>query len=599
MASLLDTTPVSPHLGRVVISVGNFTHILLFPGFPAGRNYDYTTRYGAEKPGEELKENARVWNVYLDEAHEHDMDMIEGFRSIIDGLLVFAAIFSAVVTTFVAQTSQALQPDNSQIMVSLLMETNQLLRAAGNKTSINAVPTASLGPESRTHTSIDVWVNGLFFTSLALSLSTALLSVLAKQWIQAYTAIVPGGAKARAVTRQFRFEGLVKWKLGDIIKSLPLILHCSVAIFLIGLALYISQLSHPICGIIAGITIPKWSLKATEKQKVAANSVVTLHLVYNSLDWVFNRSSNRSVKEIVVEGTCGLLHELHSRHSQYFEDLYSCDEVKDNFFISTLTYALSRLPDMPPTSYDIEGSTVHGQLLAVLKKFSFNKAQGNESTDLKVWKQKIMNALFKAYRSALKKKNHNLSRYLLELSGYLFQLDSRWSNFLSLCACWGNAQDLCDLVNQGIDLNWYASDGWTALHRAAYHANMDVVIALVKQKPTLMYAPAKWMEVSQLTPLDIAANNFQRKTDVVKYLLNHGAKSISHNALYSASKFNSCTPLKTTQLLLCCGWDRTAKDNQNETLLDVARRKHDNKLVYFLEQIDRLPPSGNIFHTVD
>ncbi|KAG6874097.1 hypothetical protein C0992_008135 [Termitomyces sp. T32_za158] len=149
-----------------------------------GRNYDYTKTYSPDKPGEGAKENARVWNVYLDEAENYDMDMIQGFRNIIDGLLVFAALFSAVVTTFVAQTSQALQPDNSQIMVSLLIETNQLLRAAGNQTSINAVHPASLGPESRTYTSIDVWVNGLFFISLALSLSTALLSVLAKQWIQ-------------------------------------------------------------------------------------------------------------------------------------------------------------------------------------------------------------------------------------------------------------------------------------------------------------------------------------------------------------------------------------------------------------------------------
>ncbi|KAG6895462.1 hypothetical protein C0992_001124 [Termitomyces sp. T32_za158] len=151
---------------------------------PGGRNYDYTKTYSAEKPGEEAKENARIWNVYLDEAESYDADMIQGFRNILDGILVFAALFSAVVTTFVAQTSQALQPDNSQIMVSLLTETNQLLRAAGNRTSINAVPTSSLGSQSSTHTSTDVWVNGLFFTSLALSLSTALLSVLAKQWIQ-------------------------------------------------------------------------------------------------------------------------------------------------------------------------------------------------------------------------------------------------------------------------------------------------------------------------------------------------------------------------------------------------------------------------------
>ncbi|KAG6875357.1 hypothetical protein C0992_004185 [Termitomyces sp. T32_za158] len=170
MASLLHPTSRLPHLG-----------------FPGGRNYDYTKLYSPEKPGEELKENARVWNVYLDEAHEYDVDMIQSFRDILESLLVFAALFSAVVTTFVAQTSQALQPDNSQIMVSLLIESNQVLEAAGNKASINAVPVASLGPKSRTHSSIDVWVNGLFFTSLALSLSTALLSVLAKQWIQVCT----------------------------------------------------------------------------------------------------------------------------------------------------------------------------------------------------------------------------------------------------------------------------------------------------------------------------------------------------------------------------------------------------------------------------
>ncbi|KAG6871876.1 hypothetical protein C0995_015465 [Termitomyces sp. Mi166 len=223
------------------------------PDLFGGRNYDYTKIYSPEKPGEEAKENARVWKVYLDEAENYDADMIQGFRNIIDGLLVFAALFSAVVSTFVAQPSQALQPDNTQIIASLLFETNQLLRAAGNRSNISAVPVTSLIPGSRTYTSLDAWVNGLFFTSLALSLSTALLTVLAKQWIQAYTAIVPGGAKTRALIRHFRFQGLTKWKLGNIIESLPMILHSSVAIFLVGLALYVSQLSTPICWIISVI----------------------------------------------------------------------------------------------------------------------------------------------------------------------------------------------------------------------------------------------------------------------------------------------------------------------------------------------------------
>ncbi|KAG6904943.1 hypothetical protein DXG01_006079, partial [Tephrocybe rancida] len=153
---------------------------------PGIRNYDYTFKYPRDKRGEEHKENARVWNVYLDEAEIYDTEMIQNFRSILDGLLVFAALFSAIVTTFVAQTSQALQPDNAQITVSLLVETNLLLRAAGNVTTLNAIP-HGLSPGETTHTTIDAWVNGLFFSSLSLSLSSALLTVLAKQWIQVTT----------------------------------------------------------------------------------------------------------------------------------------------------------------------------------------------------------------------------------------------------------------------------------------------------------------------------------------------------------------------------------------------------------------------------
>ncbi|KAH0591603.1 hypothetical protein H2248_001656 [Termitomyces sp. 'cryptogamus'] len=221
----------------------------------ASRIYDYKQKYTADKSGEEFNENARVWNVYLDEAESYDMDIIQRYRDIMDSLLVFASLFSAVVTTFVVETSQASQPDNTQILVSILLETNQLLRAAGNSTSINAVPPAALAPGSLTYTStIDQWVNGLFFTSLALSLSTALLTVLAKQWILSYTSTVSGGARTRALIRHFRFQGLIKWRLGDIIESLPVVLHSSVAVFLIGLALYVSQFSSLICGVVSLIT---------------------------------------------------------------------------------------------------------------------------------------------------------------------------------------------------------------------------------------------------------------------------------------------------------------------------------------------------------
>ncbi|KAG6879497.1 hypothetical protein C0992_002108 [Termitomyces sp. T32_za158] len=627
---------------------------------PGGRNYDYTKIYSPNKPGDEAKENARVWNVYLDEAENYDMDMIQGFRNIIDGLLVFAALFSAVVTTFVAQTSQALQPDNSQIMVYLLIENNQLLRAAGNTTSINAVPTASLGPESQTYTSVDVWVNGLFFTSLALSLSTALLSVLAKQWIQAYTAIVSGSAKTRAVTRHFRFKGLVKWKLGDIIESLPLILHCAVAVFLIGLTLYISQLSRPICGVVAGITaltflfyfgssiipafdiacpyripflfslaqlllcvsgwiqwayltlcnkprILSWSQIQRQSLKAAEQKEVLNHdhnLTHNPLRWVFNHSSNYSVREIVIEGTCGLLNEAFYDPCVDLESLLSSPE--DNIFFSAVMYALSRLSDLSSTSFredEIGKNTGSGQLIAAFMKFPFIKARADGSTThLSGWQGKIMEVLLEAYTEVLRKQHDTLSRYILELGGLRLQSDSDWSKlFLFVCLDLGDAKDLRDLVDLGIDLNCHDPTGWTALHHAAYRGSLDSVIILIEQEPALVLAVTKWLDPnSAWTALDLAT--YKGNSDIVGYLVGQGAKSISHDILYAAmANPSSPVELGKVEFFLDHGWDRTVQDTEGKTLLDVAHSEGDTALVDHLKnyQTVRLSPYVKPFHTLD
>ncbi|KAJ3853403.1 hypothetical protein EV368DRAFT_26802, partial [Lentinula lateritia] len=203
---------------------------------------NYEEKYADEPLGEELKENSRVFKVYLDEAESFDDDMMRGFRETIDSLLVFAALFSGVVTSFVIETISALQPDYSQITAVLLVEQVQILRAAGNSTAINAVPKSTLDLLNASVATEDLWINGLFLASLSLALATALLSVLVKQWLQAYSSMSAGSAKHRALVRQFRYAGLVKWKVTEIVGILPLILHTSLALFFIGLSLYISEL---------------------------------------------------------------------------------------------------------------------------------------------------------------------------------------------------------------------------------------------------------------------------------------------------------------------------------------------------------------------
>jgi hypothetical protein len=121
---------------------------------------------------------------------------------------VQASLFSSVLTTFVAQTSQALSPDNTAVSNSILLELVSLQHAQANGTSFESIPHTNI---SFTVALSDVWVNGLWFTSLMLSLMTALLAVLAKQWLRQYSSFIAGSARERVMIRQFRYASFNKW----------------------------------------------------------------------------------------------------------------------------------------------------------------------------------------------------------------------------------------------------------------------------------------------------------------------------------------------------------------------------------------------------
>jgi hypothetical protein len=182
-----------------------------------------------------------------------DKDIIEEAGDNLDILLIFvsfqftasygisqsglkAALFSAVMTTFVVETSGSLDTDFSEVTSNLLVEMIALQRAGDNATLRAAVPAAEVTTSPSTS---DVWVNGLWFTSLVLSLSTALLAVLAKQWLRQYTSIVTGSARDRAYIRHSRWEGFEAWKVQTIIGLLPTILHASLGLFFLGLVIFL------------------------------------------------------------------------------------------------------------------------------------------------------------------------------------------------------------------------------------------------------------------------------------------------------------------------------------------------------------------------
>ncbi|KAL1716063.1 hypothetical protein EV715DRAFT_206142 [Schizophyllum commune] len=219
---------------------------------------DYERKYAPDVYGEELNKNARVYSVYNDEAQIADGEMVRSLNGTLDVLLVFAGLFSAVVTTFVAQSSQALSPDYAQITASLMYELVQMQRAATSGTPPD-VPMSSLSFESGTTQTTDLWVNGLWLTSLTFALLTALVSVLAKQWIQHYSSLSGGSPRNRAHLRQYRFEGFERWKVRAIIGFLPVLLTVALLLFFAGLIVYVvpmdSTISLVIIGFSAGILL--------------------------------------------------------------------------------------------------------------------------------------------------------------------------------------------------------------------------------------------------------------------------------------------------------------------------------------------------------
>ncbi|KAJ6566573.1 hypothetical protein B0H19DRAFT_939827, partial [Mycena capillaripes] len=198
---------------------------------------DYRRKYAEDLPYKELDPEARVWHVYNDESAIFDNDMMFESGDSLDILLVSCAgLFSGVLTTFVAQTSQALAPDNAAISNSILLELVALQRAQANGTSFDSIPPADT---SFTAARTDIWVNTLWFTSLALSLATALLAVLAKQWLRQYFSFITGSARERALIRQFRYACFDKWGVQFIIGLLPTVLHLALFLFMAGLVVFL------------------------------------------------------------------------------------------------------------------------------------------------------------------------------------------------------------------------------------------------------------------------------------------------------------------------------------------------------------------------
>jgi hypothetical protein len=90
-----------------------------------------------------------------------------------------------------------------------------------------------------------VWVNALWFLSLAISLTCALLATLLQQWARRYLKVTHSrySLHKRARIRAFFAEGVEKLLLPRAVEILPALLHISLFLFFAGLVVFLRNIN--------------------------------------------------------------------------------------------------------------------------------------------------------------------------------------------------------------------------------------------------------------------------------------------------------------------------------------------------------------------
>ncbi|KAF8874059.1 hypothetical protein CPB85DRAFT_1260369, partial [Mucidula mucida] len=99
-----------------------FINTPILPIAPSQQPINYEHKYPEDPPYQEMGPYARLWKAFLEESAKVDADKVADWTDALDVLLVFAGLFSAVVSTFVTQTFQNLEVDPNDVAVSLLYE---------------------------------------------------------------------------------------------------------------------------------------------------------------------------------------------------------------------------------------------------------------------------------------------------------------------------------------------------------------------------------------------------------------------------------------------------------------------------------------------
>ncbi|KAF8145317.1 hypothetical protein K438DRAFT_1690496, partial [Mycena galopus ATCC 62051] len=179
---------------------------------------------------------AKIWSVYVGEAERYDTALVESWKADMEGMLIFSGLFSASLTAFLIESYGVLQLDSGDLTVAALTQISQQLAAIAS-----GQPVVLQSPPTFKPTTASLWCNALWFISLSLSLTCALLATLVEQWAREFlhkTEMRPSPIR-RARIFSFLYFGLKGFRMHTIVDVIPFLLHASLLLFFAGLVAFL------------------------------------------------------------------------------------------------------------------------------------------------------------------------------------------------------------------------------------------------------------------------------------------------------------------------------------------------------------------------
>ncbi|KAJ6458835.1 hypothetical protein C8R47DRAFT_924563, partial [Mycena vitilis] len=181
------------------------------------------------------------WAVYVSEAEKYDKALVESWKSDMEGLLIFAALFSAILAAFIIESYKTLNIDSGDLTVELLNQIFERLEASANGSSTNPrLPSAPFTPAATS-----LVCNALWFISLGLSLACALIATLIQQWAREFLhkADMRSAPVIRAHIFSYLYYGMKRFHMHTVVELIPLLLHTSLLLFFCGLVAFLIPVS--------------------------------------------------------------------------------------------------------------------------------------------------------------------------------------------------------------------------------------------------------------------------------------------------------------------------------------------------------------------